>query len=599
MNWLTRLLHGPKSHSYGTARLRARLHLEGLEDRLAPASVFVVPLSAATDSSHFHFLTDATSAAGAGGTVTIEPGTTPDTGAVTITQSSLTIQGDVPGNILASYDINVAASGVSLTNLHLGSVTIQRLVVQTTISKSLVANITENGAGPGDDFFSSRTNIIAQNVITGEVNLGGNSQSATNDQVANNTFASVAATMLQVTNSAGALVSSNRFFGQENEVSTLEQVAVAIVDSGTPTGFTTIANNTFKLHGPDATGIAAGQSTGTTAVAILNNAIDANFGLSLRMTTAANFQAFVQGNDFHGCGIGVFISGDRMTAPLSIDLGNGSLGSLGGNDFRSFRPSLPVATAAIVLNNAPATLAPTFSAQQNLFQAGIDPNTVIDDGLHNSNLGGSGNIDVSNPLSPARSFVQALYNEVLGRTGQIAELDPWVGLLNSQGPHAVAIGILRSSEALGRIVDAFYLRLLGRASDPSGRAGWISFLQSGNTEEQLETLFLTSPEYISHIDTDYVQSLYINILGRTGSAGELAAWYSNIQFLGLPGIANGFVTSPENRLNTVLGYFQTFLHRTPTDSEVAVVNSVTLDLLSLEGYVLADQVLSILISPPA
>jgi hypothetical protein len=30
-----------------------------------------------------------------------------------------------------------------------------------------------------------------------------------------------------------------------------------------------------------------------------------------------------------------------------------------------------------------------------------------------------------------------------------------------------------------------------------------------------------------------------------------------------------------------------------------VVNSVTLDLLSLEGYVLADQVLSILISPPA
>jgi hypothetical protein len=598
MNWLTRLLHGPKPHSYRTARLRARLHLEGLEDRLVPANVFVVPLSASTDSSHFHFLTDATSAAGAGGTVTIEPGTTPDTGAVTITQPSLTIQGDVPGNILAAYDMNVATNGVTLTNLHLGSVTIQRLVVQTTISKSLVANITEIGAGSGDDFFSSRANIIAQNVITGEVTLGGNIQSATNDQVTDNTFASVAATMLQVTNSAGALVSSNRFFGQENEISTLQQVAVAIVDSGTPTAFTTIANNAFALHGPNATGIAARQSTGTTAVAILNNAIDANFGLFLTMTNGV-FQALVQGNDFHGCDIGVFIVGNRMTAPLQIDLGNGSLGSLGGNDFRSFTPSLPAPSAAIVLDNAPATLAPTFSAQQNLFRADIDPNTVIDDGLHNPNLGGSGNIDVSNPLSPARSFVQALYNEVLGRTGQIAELDGWVGLLNSQGQHAVASGILRSSEALGRIVDAFYLRLLGRASDPSGRAGWISFLQSGNTEEQLETLFLTSPEYISHIDTDYVQSLYLNILGRTGSAGELAAWYSNIQSLGLLGIANAFVTSPENRLNTVRGYFQTFLHRTPTDSELAVVNSVALDLLSLEGYVLADQVLSILISPPA
>jgi hypothetical protein len=235
----------------------------------------------------------------------------------------------------------------------------------------------------------------------------------------------------------------------------------------------------------------------------------------------------------------------------------------------------------------PATSTSTFSAQQNLFRAGIDPNTVISDGLHGAQLG-NGNIDVGNPLSPGRSFVQALYNEVLGRTGQLAELDPWVGLLNSQGQQAVVNGILRSSEALGRIVDAFYLRFLGRASDPGGRAGWTSFLQSGNTEEQLETAFLTSAEYISHVNTDYVQSLYLNILGRTGSSAELAAWYSNIQSLGLRGIANGFVTSPENRLNTLRGYFQTFLHRTPADSELTPIISLPLDLLSLEALVLSS-----------
>jgi hypothetical protein len=48
-------------------------------------------------------------------------------------------------------------------------------------------------------------------------------------------------------------------------------------------------------------------------------------------------------------------------------------------------------------------------------------------------------------------------------------------------------------------------------------------LQHGGTEEQLETAFLTSPEYLSHINTDFVQSLYLNILGRTGSASELVA----------------------------------------------------------------------------
>src|SRR5262249_17488369 len=157
-----------------------------------------------------------------------------------------------------------------------------------------------------------------------------------------------------------------------------------------------------------------------------------------------------------------------------------------------------------------------------MFRPGIDPNSVV------SASTPGGVVDVANPLSTGEAFVQAIYNEVLGRSGQLTELDPWVGLLNSQGQQAVVNGILRSNQAVGRIVAAYYLRFLGRASDPGGRAGWIGFLQAGNTEEQLETAFLTSAEYISHINTDYVQSLYINILGRTGNGAELASWYSNI-----------------------------------------------------------------------
>jgi hypothetical protein len=142
-----------------------------------------------------------------------------------------------------------------------------------------------------------------------------------------------------------------------------------------------------------------------------------------------------------------------------------------------------------------------------------------------------------------------------------------VNVLNSQGQAAVANDILHSSEALGRIVDSFYLRFLGRHSDSGGRAGWINFLQQGGTLEGLETAFLTAPEYTGHINTDFVQSLYINILGRTGSAGELAGWNNNLQNLGLAGIANAFTHSAENRLNTLRADFQTFLHRTrPTPS---------------------------------
>ena len=183
--------------------------------------------------------------------------------------------------------------------------------------------------------------------------------------------------------------------------------------------------------------------------------------------------------------------------------------------------------------------------------------------------------------------VKGWYQTYLGRTAMNGEETFWANLLASQGRATVANGIRLSPEALGRVVDQLYLRFLGRQSDPAGRAGWIGFLQQGGTEEQVEAQFLTSVEYIGHINVDFVQSLYMNILGRTGSADELAQWNNNIQRLGLMGVANGFVTSTENRLNTVRSDFQMFLHRTPTDTELAPLANSSLDLLSLEGIVLS------------
>ena len=55
-----------------------------------------------------------------------------------------------------------------------------------------------------------------------------------------------------------------------------------------------------------------------------------------------------------------------------------------------------------------------------------------------------------------------------------------------------------------------------------------------------------------------MQSLYLNLFGRTGSAAELASWNNNLQSLGLVGIANAFTHSSENRLNTLRSYFQAF-----------------------------------------
>ena len=104
----------------------------------------------------------------------------------------------------------------------------------------------------------------------------------------------------------------------------------------------------------------------------------------------------------------------------------------------------------------------------------------------------------------------------------------------------------------------------------------------------MRATFLTSPEYIGHIDTDFVQSLYINILGRSGDASGLAFWNNNIQALGFAGIANGFTSSAENRQNTLRSYFQTFLHRTVSNADLAGPVNSGQDLLTLEAAVLSS-----------
>jgi hypothetical protein len=403
-------------------------------------------------------------------------------------------------------------------------------------------------------------------------------------------FAPTPTAFLLLSSSLGTAITDNTFYGDGDGFVAIDFFS----DDYFGTAPSTIANNTITMTGANTVGIQvslrgpADPGAQMSVVTIRNNAINTNgagMGLQLRVGAPDFFAALVQGNDLHNNKIGIAINGSGTSAG-TIDLGGGTLGSLGGNDFRGFTSLGTTSSAAILLTDT--TISTAIPAAGNIFQSQVSPPFVIDDGVEGS-LTGTGQINAAMKLDDAHAFVQTLYNNLLGRTGTRSELDGWVSLLNRQGRTAVVEGILYSGESLGRIVDQLYLRFLGRNSDAAGRAGWISFLQHGGTEEQVETLFLTSPEYVSHINVDYVQSLYINILGRPGSPDELAAWNNNIQNVGgLAGVANAFVRSPENRLNTLRSDFQTFLHRTPTDTELMPLVNSPLSLLALEDTVLSS-----------
>jgi hypothetical protein len=554
-----------------------RLSLESLEDRLTPANVLVVPLSQPTDPTHAHLLSEAINLAHTGGTVTIEPGATADfTEPIEIDTSGVTIEGDpnTPASVLPSYQLAIGATNVTLTNMNLQSVTVgssggnPTFFAGTTISKCAVGTITDFG----------QTTTITQNTITGTVALERTgATTAPNDVIANNTFESGAAPLLTVVDGFGTQITGNTFFGDGSDAGILLTNC-----QGSSSDLTTVADNTINLQllGVAQTGIIVLQSgsgdVSVSNVQIFDNAIstdDNGTGIMMRMSQNTDFTAVAKGNDLHGNAVGISITCDGTTnVPVIF---------LSGNNFRSFNsPSVTASNAAILLQDAPAT---TVASDGDLFSVAHPSSEVV--------VVNGGTVAITNPLqsnasiSSPPAFVQTLYLDDLGRLASTAEIQAWVSVFNADGQAAVVQGIYFSSESLGRIVDSFYLRFLGRQSDTAGRASFINFLQNGGTEQQMENIFLTSPEYLSHIDTDFVQSLYINVLGRTGSASELAFWNNQLQTIGLLGVANGFTGSTENRQNTAIVDYETYLYRAPRNSEESSLVNSSKDLLEFAVFV--------------
>ena len=136
----------------------------------------------------------------------------------------------------------------------------------------------------------------------------------------------------------------------------------------------------------------------------------------------------------------------------------------------------------------------------------------------------------------------------------------------------VVQGISNSPEHFADEVTDFYQTLLGRAPDTAGLQNWVQQLESGMREEQVAFYFLTSPEYLSQGDKDFVDATYQSLLGRSfDSAGEVS-WLNalgddtsgnptHIPSLTHQQIITDFLYSAESLTRLTEGYYETFLQR--------------------------------------
>jgi hypothetical protein len=197
-----------------------------------------------------------------------------------------------------------------------------------------------------------------------------------------------------------------------------------------------------------------------------------------------------------------------------------------------------------------------------------------------------------NGLSPAERAVQALYLAALGRAGMKAELDLWVPLIgnNTFLPQSVVSAIEGSAEAKDRLVKSWYIAYLGRQANGVEEQGFVTMLQSGESEEQVLAMMLGTQEFLTRAQLlvssgsqseRFVQALYQLLLGRQAGAKELQDWVNAIPQIGRQGVALALLQSGEFHTNQFEGYYDTLLHRPADAAALGAWVNIGLDVFTV------------------
>ena len=171
----------------------------------------------------------------------------------------------------------------------------------------------------------------------------------------------------------------------------------------------------------------------------------------------------------------------------------------------------------------------------------------------------------SDQLGQAGRYVDGVYQMFVQRGATTSERNHWADPVLSGKRMHLTSALAASDEWAGARVEDLYQRVLGRSSDPNGRAMWVRKIAGGYRLEDVAAGFYGSNEYyVKAGDTDraYVQSLYRDILGRGADPTGLESWIRKLnRGMGRTTVATGFYGSYESAADRVTDLYRIILGR--------------------------------------
>jgi len=169
---------------------------------------------------------------------------------------------------------------------------------------------------------------------------------------------------------------------------------------------------------------------------------------------------------------------------------------------------------------------------------------------------------------PEVRWVNAVYDLFLGRTPSGAEAEAGCAQVRADQRFTLTTGLSRSDEWAGRQISELYQKVFGRPADAGGRSYWLAQVERGMRIEQIAAQFYGSQEYYNaagRTDERFVDELYLDLMGRPSDPSGKAHWVEQLRAgrLNRTQVAASFYASLESRRDRVDALYQQVLDRAP------------------------------------
>lgn len=111
-----------------------------------------------------------------------------------------------------------------------------------------------------------------------------------------------------------------------------------------------------------------------------------------------------------------------------------------------------------------------------------------------------------NPDGGNKDFVTTLYHNILGRPPESQQVvDTWAAHMEQNGVASLLKGFFNSEEFKAKnlppdqVIELLYHAILGRPSDPEGKAFWLNALMNGQSLDSIIDAFVNSEEYQNNV----------------------------------------------------------------------------------------------------